>query len=45
MVEDPLSSSQCANMAIHDGIILNVHDPIMNGIPNYSNDIHMQLWM
>ena len=42
---DPLISFQCAIMATHDAIILNVHYPIMNGIPNYSKDIHMQLWM
>ena len=29
-------------MVTHNAIILNVHDPIMNGIPNYSMDIHMQ---
>ena len=29
MVEDPLISFQCAIMATHNAIILNVHDPII----------------
>ena len=45
MLEDPLISFQCVNIATHNAIILHVHDPIMNGIPNCSMDIHMQLWM
>ena len=32
-------------MATHNAIILNDHDPIMNGIPNYIMDFHTQLWM
>ena len=35
----------CDHGINYDAIILNVHDPFMNGIPNYSMDIHMQLWM
>ena len=45
IVEDPLISFQCAIMVTHNTNILNVHDPIMNDIHNYSMDIHMQLWM
>ena len=32
MVDDLLISFQCAIMATHNAIILNVHDPIMNDI-------------
>ena len=45
MVEDPLISVQCAIMVTYNAIILDVYDPIMNGIHNYSMDIHMQLWI
>ena len=36
---------QCAIMVTHNAIILNVYDPIMNGIHNHIMDIHMQLWI
>ena len=45
MVEDPLISFQRAIMATHNAIISNDHDPIVNGIPIYSMNIHMQSWM
>ena len=45
MVENPLITVQCAIMLTHYAIILNVHDPIMNGVHNYSMDIHMQFWI
>ena len=45
MFEDPLISVECAIMVTHNANILNVYDPIRNGIHNYSIDIHMQLWI
>ena len=45
MVEDPLIRVQCAIMVTHSAIILDVYDPIMNGIQNCSVDVHMQLWI
>ena len=35
MVEDQLTSVQYAIMVTHNAIILNVYEPIMNGIHNY----------
>ena len=43
MVEDQLTSVQYAIMVTHNAIILNVYEPIMNGIHNYIMDIHRQL--